>query len=274
MTRLFIFIVFLLFSANLSGAENITSGQKSNLQNTPAANTSAIKKVTDGNSSFVNKSVSHISRPLDSYQTDNQEKKQPESPDKSWWYKLRTDPVATFTFLLFVATGLLWWSTRQLVLGAEKTAEKELRAYVFVDSTIDYFDESSNVPAFIVDIELTNYGKTPAIIRDATAKIIKDGKIQVVEGIENIKKRGYGIPQGTIIGNSEPISRTFEIRDNSIINIDDFKKIKTGKMKFLFGVAIVYEDIMKNRRETAFFFEYNSLTNAIYLSNEDHNYYT
>ena len=35
----------------------------------------------------------------------------------------------------FVATVLLWWSNRRLVTGAEKSAERQLRAYVFVTET-------------------------------------------------------------------------------------------------------------------------------------------
>jgi hypothetical protein len=51
-------------------------------------------------------------------------------------YRLKvTDTlVAVFTALLFFATLALWLSTRALVRGAEDTAERQLRAYVFLDS--------------------------------------------------------------------------------------------------------------------------------------------
>jgi hypothetical protein len=45
--------------------------------------------------------------------------------------KITDTLVAVFTALLFFATLLLFFATRALVLGAEKTAERQLRAYVF-----------------------------------------------------------------------------------------------------------------------------------------------
>jgi hypothetical protein len=54
------------------------------------------------------------------------------SSQESWIHLLRTDPVASFTALLFFATGAIWWATRGLVKGAEKTSERQLRAYVFI----------------------------------------------------------------------------------------------------------------------------------------------
>jgi hypothetical protein len=43
---------------------------------------------------------------------------------------------AFFTLVLGISTVALWWSTRDLVQGANKTAERELRAYVYLDVTI------------------------------------------------------------------------------------------------------------------------------------------
>ena len=48
--------------------------------------------------------------------------------------KVTDSLLVVFTFLLFVATVLLWWSTNRLVRGAEDTAERQLRAYVTVKS--------------------------------------------------------------------------------------------------------------------------------------------
>lgn len=49
-------------------------------------------------------------------------------------YRLKvTDTlVALFTGGLFVATWLLWEATKKLVQGAELTAERQLRAYVYL----------------------------------------------------------------------------------------------------------------------------------------------
>jgi hypothetical protein len=56
-------------------------------------------------------------------------------------YRLKvTDTlVALFTALLFIATWLLWLATKKLVLGAENTAERQLRAHVyFKDAKVEY----------------------------------------------------------------------------------------------------------------------------------------
>jgi hypothetical protein len=96
-------------------------------------------------------------------------------PDKDWWREFRTDPIATFTGLLFVATVLLWWSTRTLVKGGEKTAERQLRAYVGLSevalelpnyANVDYVPQQQPIPGEIVRdcvvLIVRNYGETPA----------------------------------------------------------------------------------------------------------------
>jgi hypothetical protein len=61
-----------------------------------------------------------------------------EYEDSEFWsfhgYRLKiTDSLLViFTLGLFLATVLLWWSTRSLVKGAEDTAQRQLRAYVHV----------------------------------------------------------------------------------------------------------------------------------------------
>lgn len=115
--------------------------------------------------------ISAPSSPVDASQTKCPEKK----PDENWVDKIRTDPVATFTGLLFFATFALWWSTRSLVLGAEETSRKELRAYVATDDI--FFDSYESIsplsarfggPSTItkhtnqLKIAIKNYGRTPA----------------------------------------------------------------------------------------------------------------
>ncbi len=162
MIRLFILVIMLIcnFNAVSSGAENLTSEKTNTSRKTPTTDTKTIKNIPNDIPSAVNKTVSSVGGPLNANHTENQDKKNGKAPDESWWYKLRTDPVATFTFLLFIATGLLWWSTRQLVLGAEKTASQELRAYVFprIDENMpDNADWYRSVPLMI-----KNFGQTPA----------------------------------------------------------------------------------------------------------------
>ena len=69
--------------------------------------------------------------------------------------------VALFTGLLSVATFFLWLSTRKLVLGAEKTARHQLRAYVFVLSAeVLIKSDEHSVPE--AKVTFKNFGQTPA----------------------------------------------------------------------------------------------------------------
>jgi len=68
--------------------------------------------------------------------------------------------LAAFTALLFVATVLLWWATRDLVEGAKDTAESELRAYVIpTKGDVRNFGTSAPLEA---SIRIRNAGQTPA----------------------------------------------------------------------------------------------------------------
>jgi hypothetical protein len=270
MIRPYIIIAFLMFSTNLYGAENNaskkiqTASYSSNTNNRQIINAHKIikpvgsKEASATMPSLVAKNAEENARPH----------------EEGWLFKLKTDPVATFTALLFVATLALYMATRKLVTGAEITAARDLRAYVFVDVNLYYFQEDKNHVTFYVHITLINYGKTPAIIRGSTAKIIKDGHLRDIEGIENITRRGFGIPRGIIVSHGEPVTRDFEIADASLISGEDFININNDKMKFMFGGKIVYEDVMKQSHETAYCVEYNPITKALYASNDSNNYYT
>ena len=83
-------------------------------------------------------------------------------PDRDWWHQFRTDPLATFTGLLFVATVLLWLSTRALVKGADKTARRQLRAYVFVDGENMRVNNLLDGGDIGITYWIRNYGQTPA----------------------------------------------------------------------------------------------------------------
>lgn len=91
-----------------------------------------------------------------------QQKEKEESPGDGWWGKLWDDPIALFTALLFFATLALFWATYRLVAGADLTAERQLRAYVFVslaDGEKLFLDENGCLSAPLI---IKNYGQTPA----------------------------------------------------------------------------------------------------------------
>lgn len=73
--------------------------------------------------------------------------------------KITDSLLALFTFLLFVATWLLWRATKRLVLGAEDANQRQLRAYVLVSGS-----EARGAigGAGEVHLSIRNFGKTPA----------------------------------------------------------------------------------------------------------------
>lgn len=77
-------------------------------------------------------------------------------------YRLKvTDTLLVgITFLLFVATLALWLATRRLVRSAEKTAERQLRAYVSIDGAAIMNVASGQTPKAVIDFK--NFGQTPA----------------------------------------------------------------------------------------------------------------
>jgi hypothetical protein len=68
--------------------------------------------------------------------------------------------IAAFTVILAFATGFLYFATRDLVEGADKNAEKQLRAYVFVkDGAVIITPDGGG---FVAHIIFKNFGQTPA----------------------------------------------------------------------------------------------------------------
>jgi hypothetical protein len=81
-----------------------------------------------------------------------------------WWWENPTDRFSFLlvfvTFLLFGATAGLYWATRNLVQDAERTSERQLRAYLS-GKPVRVFAFS---PSIVAEIEstVTNHGQTPA----------------------------------------------------------------------------------------------------------------
>ena len=121
-------------------------------------------------------------------------------PDRDWWHEFRTDPVATFTGLLFFATLLLWWSTRNLVKGADKTAEKQLRAYISVDSfRILDMQKLWSKQDFEIHIVAKNYGQTPAY------DVISLGGVEIGTAQNPVLAAPSGTPTKSTLGPNAPI---------------------------------------------------------------------
>lgn len=84
-----------------------------------------------------------------------------EKPLLDRWLTYSTIFLSAVTFFLALFTAFLWSSTSRLVRGAKDTAERELRAYVCIESSSGAESlEDPSWPTF--KIEAKNFGKTPA----------------------------------------------------------------------------------------------------------------
>jgi hypothetical protein len=65
-------------------------------------------------------------------------------------------------WLLFAATMGLWWATWRLVRSAEKTAERQLRAYIVAGANGVNINGPQNSVSVSMQIVIKNTGQTPA----------------------------------------------------------------------------------------------------------------
>jgi hypothetical protein len=93
----------------------------------------------------------------------------PRHADNSWrWFfdklnKLTGILTVVFTLILALATVLLWQATRDLVRGAEDTAERQLRAYVYIISNdISLMNNPNGSTTVTIKPILKVFGLTPA----------------------------------------------------------------------------------------------------------------
>jgi len=150
------------------------------------------------------------------------------------------------TLLLASGTVALWWATRRLVKGAEATAEKQLRSYVFVNVSIKQgvlWTASGNEQTS-VSVRFANHGSTPAQLMRirAVALALTSAPTRLPDTMDDDVASGIGLgPQSS---DSIPVRLT--------VSPDELKAIeRREKTIYCFG-CIEYEDVLGTRRETGF----------------------
>ena len=84
-----------------------------------------------------------------------------EKADSDWWLIKLTGALAIATVALVVVTAFLWIATRRLVIDAKESSQRQLRAYVSVDTEHMTDPHGNTIPdrhGFVVK----NHGQTPA----------------------------------------------------------------------------------------------------------------
>lgn len=149
---------------------------------------------------------------------------------------LSTVVIAAFTLALFVATYLLW-------NGAEKTAERQLRAYIGVNTmeTTLYPFESGGF-AFIAHAELRNFGQTPAY----DVEVISNAKVDVFGSAPFDEKRDE---KQILAGKSIAFRDAgFHVNHGWQISVQDAADIRDRKKQFFLWGTVKYRDAFDKHR--------------------------
>jgi hypothetical protein len=145
-------------------------------------------------------------------------------------------------WLLFLATMALFWATWRLVVGAEETAERQLRAYVHISAAralprgdrIDYY------------IEAKNYGQTPAY----------DVRLRYIIALRDFPPaEPFSYPDGPLVSSAvlppdTPMHDAFT--PDQVLGPNQKRRFLAGEVAiYVFGI-ITYVDIFRRRRTTEF----------------------
>jgi hypothetical protein len=162
--------------------------------------------------------------------------------------------IALFTIVLAVVTLFLWIATRDLVTGAENTAERQLRAYVFVQGGV--IKLINNDTAVMAEVTLKNFGQTPGYEFETWTNIkISDPANPPFGGRKPPAQRSIIGPGADIFAPTQFIPITPQERN----------EINAGtKVIFVWGEA-VYRDAFGKQRT----FVFRDVNSGLELANSD-----
>ena len=159
--------------------------------------------------------------------------------------------IAAFTIILALSTIFLWVATRDLVTGAEKTAERQLRAYVSVAPV-----RITNInPGRVITViyNFTNHGLTPAhkvvqasVIRLEHHPLPRNFRFPDLAGIERPSR--IVLPPSSPIPGQALAERRFT--QNEMIEILQAPR-QGGRRLYIFG-QVDYIDAFRKPRWTRF----------------------
>ena len=175
-----------------------------------------------------------------------------------------TDPANIIAFLLFLATLILALATWCLVRGTEKTAKRQLRAYVALDdvyfpwvpSQKDPSDRTTIVEGSHAKVKIKNFGQTPA--KNITLRLSGTYAPGSGEFERRYGGRNYIGPRLNLSPTQSYATRVSPERFTFDPNIP---KDAAGNEPFIFG-AIAYEDIFGRWWLSEFCYHYDTDPNS------------
>jgi len=185
----------------------------------------------------------------------------PRHADNSWrWFfgklnKLTGILTVVFTLTLALATVLLWLATRELVKGAEDTAERQLRAYVYIISNDLYLMNNPNGSTTVtIKPILKVFGLTPAAsivpvwyvltepvpssMTFSSPNLTPESILAAAHDVSNVVETPGQDPAPTLPGKSITLEK------------DDIEALKQGHKTLLVYGSISYEDVFGIARWT------------------------
>jgi hypothetical protein len=183
--------------------------------------------------------------------------------------------MGAFTVVLAIATAFLYLATRALVRGGEQTAERQLRAYVFVTGK-GLVEQTGREDRFVHQFEVRNTGLTPAyrlqiesLTRPLPHPLPAGFDFSIIPAGRNptVMMLGSGLPVRHDSFADEPLSQA---------EMELIKTPNSGCRLYTFG-TVKYDDCFRRPRFTNFcyFLEWESRPNGYYAFNvhpsEQHN---
>jgi hypothetical protein len=150
-------------------------------------------------------------------------------------------------WLLFLATAWLAWATWQLVKGADKTAERQLRAYVFVRPLSTHFLYDGESCRVTITYAVKNSGQTPAF------QLLQFGEICNLM-VPTMTKIVTPPPTGPLSVMSIGPGAEIEGTVWGIMNIEKLNELGNSFKKIHVVGTAIYIDAFTKRRETKFCF--------------------
>lgn len=174
--------------------------------------------------------------------------------------------VAIFTGLLFLATLALYFATKDLADGEAESAERQLRAYIGVETMTLAKFSPDNAP--FCDGSIKNYGQTPASSLQVSTRILWSS---VPKGTalprlsDNQSSHSVLQKDGVLSADSTPYDR--------LITKEDAALISARKMAFYCVVTVTYKDVFEKIRHTNYEMVFDIDLHGRITDNDKANYY-
>lgn len=144
--------------------------------------------------------------------------------------------------LLVLATFFLWWATRDLVKGADRNAQRQLRAYVFPKATVGTVAVGQ---PFTATVRANNSGQTPAY--DMT--MIAGLRFRLATSTDPLTLAGYNGPLSRCsIGQNEWSENT--VSSGGPLQQNVLNNIMSGAVHVYLLCEIRYRDAFDFQRQT------------------------